>query len=151
MGFMDRAFLGESAQPITEELRDVAAFTEACIYLEAMDLSADDRREFVESEEFLALEAKGLIGRRTIVKLKIDDDLSRRETMAAFQLAKEAGDSLWDKLALNRVKERDLIGKITTKYRSKAQRVSKLGQREYIKRIKSGAQFVDKKDIDNRS
>lgn len=150
MGFMDRAFIGESSGVLTEDLQDMDAFQEACIYLEAMDLSAEERKEFVESPEFLALEAKGLIGRRTIVKLKIDDDLSRRETMAAFQLAKEAGDPLWNKLALNRVKERDLIGKITTKYRSKAARVSKKGQRAYIKRIKSG-QFVDKKDIDNRT
>ena len=115
-----------------------------------MNLSAEERRTLVESPEFLALEAKGLIGRKTIVKLKIDDDLTRRETMAAFQLAKEADDPLWNKLALNRVKERDLIGKIRNKYRNKAAKVSKKGQKEYIKRIRSG-QFVKKDDIDNRN
>lgn len=150
MGFMDRQFLGESTQVLTEELHDWDAFQEGCIYLEAMNLSADERRELVESPEFLALEAKGLIGKRTIVKLKASDDLERRETMAAFQLAKEANDPLWDKLSLNRVKERELIGKIQTKYRPRAARVAKVGQKEYIKRIKSG-QFVKKDDIDNRT
>lgn len=147
---MDRQFLGESTQVLTEELHDWDAFQEGCIYLEAMNLSADERRELVESPEFLALEAKGLIGKRTIVKLKASDDLERRETMAAFQLAKEANDPLWDKLSLNRVKERELIGKIQTKYRPRAARVAKVGQKEYIKRIKSG-QFVKKDDIDNRT
>lgn len=147
---MDRQFLGENTQVITEELHDWDAFQEGCIYLEAMNLSADERRELVESPEFLALEAKGLIGKRTIVKLKASDDLERRETMAAFQLAKEANDPLWDKLSLNRVKERELIGKIQTKYRPRAARVAKVGQKEYIKRIKSG-QFVKKDDIDNRT
>lgn len=147
---MDRQFLGESTQVLTEELHDWDAFQEGCIYLEAMNLSADERRELVESPEFLALEAKGLIGKRTIVKLKASDDLERRETMAAFQLAKEANDPLWDKLSLNRVKERELIGKIQTKYRPRAARVAKVGQKEYIKRIKSG-QFVKKDDINNRT
>lgn len=150
MGFMDRQFLGENTKVITEELHDWDAFQEGCIYLEAMDLSATERQELIESPEFLALEAKGLIGKRTIVKLKASDDLERREAMAAFQLAKEADDPLWDKLTLNRVKERELISKIQTKYRPRAARVAKVGQKEYIKRIKSG-QFVKKDDINNRT
>lgn len=150
MGFMDRQFLRESTGVITEELQDWEAFQEACIYLEAMSLSEEERTELVESPEFLALEAKGLIGKRTIVKLKASDDLERRETMAAFQLAREADDPLWNKLTLNRIKERDLIGRIQTKYRPRAARVAKTGQKDYIKRIKTG-QFVKKDDINNRA
>lgn len=150
MGFMDRQFFKEGTQVITEELRDWEAYEEGCIYLEMMDLSVDERQEMLESAEFLALEAKGLIGKRTIVKLKKEDDLERRETMAAFQLAKEADDPIWDKLAAVRVKERDYILKLQNKYRPRAQRVARSGQKEYIKRIKTG-QFVKKADINNRS
>ena len=56
--------------------------------------------------------------------------------MAAMQLAKDHNDPLWDKLAVNRVRERDLLSKITTKYGAKAQRVAKMGQKEYLKHNK---------------
>lgn len=150
MGFMDQ-HVSESAaydDGITS-LQDYDTYQEGCIFIECMDLSAEERKELVESPEFVALEAKGLIGRKTIVKLKADDDLTRRETMAAFQLAADRDDPLWSKLTANRVKERDLIGKIRNKYRNKATKIAKQSQKNYIKRIRSG-QFVKKADIDNR-
>ena len=130
-------------------LGDFDAYQEGCIYLEMMDLSAEDRRAMVETPEFLALEAQGLIGKRTIVKLKKEDDLERRETMAAFDLARDAADPLWDKLALNRVKERELIGKIKNKYKSKASKIARNSQKDYIKKIKTGG-LITKNDINNR-
>jgi hypothetical protein len=147
MGFMDRQILGSS---VVEGVQDTNLFDECCIYLEMKDLSKEERQELLESKEFAALEAKGLIGKKTIVKLKKEDDLERRETMMAFQLAKEADDPLWSKLALNRVKERELIGKIQTKYGQRANRAARIAQKDYIKKIKSG-QFVKKDDIDNRT
>lgn len=156
MGFMDHVVTESAAYDDgIADLQDYDTYQEGCIFIECMNLSADERKALVESPEFLALEAKGLIGRKTIVKLKVDDDLTRRETMAAFQLAKEANDPLWDKLALNRVRERELIGKLRTKYRNKAAKISKQGQRDYIKRLRgggpSGSQMVTKNDIDNRN
>lgn len=151
MGFMDRNYVNESAEDLGDF--DYDAFQEGCIFLEAMDLSAEERKALVESPEFVALEAKGLIGKRTIVRLKAADDLERRETMAAFDLARQMGDPLWDKLALNRVKERDLISKIRTKYKAKAQRAAKVGQKQYIKKIRKGglANLVKKADITERT
>lgn len=130
-------------------LSDYDAFQEGCIYLEMMDLSAEDRAALMETPEFMALENKGLIGKRTIVKLKKEDDLERRETMAAFELARDMADPLWDKLAANRVKERDLINKIKTKYKGKASRIAKNSQKDYIKKIKTGG-LITKDTINNR-
>ena len=68
--------------------------------------------------------------------------------MAAFEMAKQKGDVLWDKLALNRVKERDLISKIMKKYGSKAQRIARVGQREHLKK-KMPTTFMRKSDLKN--
>lgn len=131
------------------EIKDVEGYQEACMIMELMSLSDEEFTAVTESASFQVLEEKGLIGRRTIVKLRADDDLTRRETMAAFQLAKEADDPLWSKLAMNRVKERDLIGQIQRKYGSRATRVAKQTQKEYIKKIRQGG-TVTKNEIDNR-
>lgn len=149
MGFLDNRNHPEGTG-VLEELKDYGAYQEGCIFIEAMDLSAEDRAELVESPEFLALEAKGLIGRKTIVKLKLSDDLERRVTMAAFQLAKEDNYHGWNKLAANRVKERDLIEDILTKYRTKAIRVARAGQKDYVKTIRSGG-TVKKAEIAQRA
>lgn len=148
MGFFDTRGI-VNTEPISEMVKDFDAYQEGCIYLEMMDLSVEDRAALMETPEFLALEAKGLIGKRTIVKLKKEDDLERRETMAAFELARDMADPLWDKLAANRVKERELISKIKAKYKNKATIIAMNTQKDYIKKIKSGG-FVSKNDINNR-
>ena len=114
-----------------QELQGASELQEAYIYDELSRLPDDKRKEFLES----MLEA-GLIGRKTLVRLSKSDDMERRITMAAMQLAKDHNDPLWDKLAVNRVRERDLLSKITTKYGAKAQRIAKMGQKEYLKRNK---------------
>ena len=93
MGFFDTRGI-VNTEPISEMVKDFDAYQEGCIYLEMMDLSVEDRAALMETPEFLALEAKGLIGKRTIVKLKKEDDLERRETMAAFELARDMADPL---------------------------------------------------------
>lgn len=91
-------------------------------------------------EEFCApggvgeqLVAEGKISKKTIVRLSKKDDISRRKKVAAFNLARENNDPLWDKLALNRVKERELIEKIVTKYGNKAQKIAVQSQKDFLK------------------
>lgn len=79
----------------------------------------------------------GPYAKRSITKLSKTDELNRRENMAALILAKQAKDPLWAALAKNRVKEKELLGKIKTKYASKAMRVAKVGQKEYMKAYKT--------------
>lgn len=132
------------------DIKNMDALNEACMYSELAAMPMEERKKVFATESYQLLEAKGLIGKRTRVTLSKQDDLDRRETMAALQLAKEANDTLWDKLALNRVKERDLLSKIRTKYGSRAKRVAAIGQRDYIKTIRSGG-TIKKSDIDNRA
>ena len=116
-----------------QELAGAAELQEAYIYDELSRLSDEKRKEFLESEQCKSMQEAGLIGRKTLVRLSKSDDMERRITMAAMQLAKDHNDVLWDKLAANRVRERDLLNKITTKYGAKAQRIARMGQKEYLK------------------
>lgn len=146
MGFFSSAYDGAQ----NSEIQNVDAFNEACIISELAAMSEEDRNAVMNSDSYHLLEQKGLIGKKTRVRLSKSDDLARREVMAAIQLAREANDTLFDKLSLNRVKERELLKQIKTKYGARAKRAAVIGQRDYIKTIKNGG-TITKKDLDNRS
>ena len=108
-------------------------FLEMCIADEVAHLSDDKIREFCESEEAQALLERGVMRKKTLVRLSKKDDMSRRRTMAAFTIARDKKDPLWAKLVKNRVMERKLIGDIVKKYGVQAEKVAKVGQKEYLK------------------
>ena len=136
----------ESAQDF--EIQDMDALGEAFIYDDLSKLSDADKKAFLESEDCALLEAKKLIGRKTLVRLSKNDDITRRTTMAAMQLAKERKDPLWEKLVKNRIKERQLLAAIRKKYGAKGQRVARQGQKAYLKGANS--KFLTKNDISHR-
>ena len=78
------------------------------------------------------LVSEGKLKKKTLVRLSMKDDVSRRTTMMAMQLAKQNKDPLFNKLAQNRVKERELLGKIEKKYGVKAEKLAKQAQKEYL-------------------
>lgn len=106
---------------------------ESYIVDEVSHLSDEKIQEFCKSPEAEALVEAGVMRKKTLVRLSKKDDFSRRRTMAAFAIAREKKDPLWDKLVKNRVNERKLIGEIVRKYGGKAERTAKIGQREYLK------------------
>lgn len=118
---------------IDQDLKDPNELLEMYIYDELSHLSDEDKQAFINSNEAQAMMEANLIKKSSLVRLTKNDDLSRRTTMAAMQLAKEADDPLWHQLAKNRIKERELLGKINHKYASKATRHAKLGQKAYLK------------------
>lgn len=93
----------------------------------------EQRKEFCESAEAEALVEANVLRKPTLIRLGKQDDFTRRKKLAAFQLAKENNDPLWDKLCKNRVKEKQLIAAIVKKYDMKAVKVAKASQKEYIK------------------
>ena len=127
-----------STGAITESIENVFSDPNAIIsQMIEMEVSQLPQEKI---EEFCApggvgetLVAEGKLSKKTIVRLSKKDDLSKRKKMAALNLAKENGDPLWDKLALNRVKERELISKIMAKYGNKAQKVAVVQQKEFLK------------------
>lgn len=112
---------------------DMDAFAETCLYMELASLPYEDRVAIVESEEAAILEAKGLIGRKTLIRLNKNDDVARRTSAAAYQMAKDANDPLWKKLMFHMGKKNEYKDKILKKYNVKAQRVAKKSQKEFMK------------------
>lgn len=147
MGIFSTASPYESIEEAADGI-DLSVLEEAYIYEELSHMSDELRQEFLKSDECKAMQEKALIGRKTLIRLDKNDDLSRRRKMAAFEIAKQKGDVLWDKLTLNRVKERDLISKIMAKYGGKAERVARIGQRDHLKR-KIPSTFMRKGDLTN--
>ncbi|MCM1215910.1 MAG: hypothetical protein NC548_15495 [Lachnospiraceae bacterium] len=94
-------------------------------------------QEFCKSPEAQALLEKGVFKKPTLMRLGQADDLKRRKKLTAYELAKQANDPLWTKLVKNREKEKELISKIMQKYGNKADKVAKIGQKEYIKQARS--------------
>lgn len=107
---------------------------ETYIYDEISKLPDEKIQEFVHSEAADAMMQKGLIGKRTLVRLSKADDMERRIGMAAIQIAKDKDDPLWNQLAKIRERERDILDKINKKYENKARQSAKVGQKEYLKK-----------------
>lgn len=82
------------------------------------------------------VEAK-VLNKKTLVRLSKKDDLDRRTTMAAMELAKQKNDPLFQKLVVIYAKKDELKSKIIAKYGSRAQKVALAGQKAYIKKMKS--------------
>lgn len=118
---------------LEQEFTDPNALGEALIYDEVSRLPDDRRKEFCESEAAQAMMEKGLISRKTLVRLSKQDDLERRIGMAAIQCAKDSNDFLYDQLIKNRIKEKELLAKIKTKYATKAGKAATVGQKTYLK------------------
>lgn len=122
-----------STMVMENELKQPEELLESYIYDEISRLSDEKRAEFVNSQEAQGMLEAGLISRKTLVRLSKNDDLERRIGMAAIQLSKESDDVLYDQLVKVRIKERELLDKINTKYANKATRVAKIGQKDYLK------------------
>lgn len=89
-------------------------------------------REFVNSEECAQLIAEGKLNRKTIMKLNKSNDLTRRETLAAYSLAKAKHDPLWEKFIKYKSLANDFKHQIIEKYKGKSQTVAKKSQRTFV-------------------
>lgn len=108
--------------------------------------SDEEKRELLESAGALLLEKKNITSKKTMVRLNKNDDITRRTTMAALQIAKDKNDTLWKALVKNRIQERKLLAKIKKKYGNAATKVAREGQKEYLK----GSKMLKKSDISHR-
>lgn len=108
-------------------------YLETCLYMDLMSKPAEERKAIAESEEASILEAKGLVGRKTFIRLSKNDDIERRTSAAAYQMAKDKNDPLWTKLVFHMNKKKEFKNKILKKYGAKAQRVAKKSQKDYLK------------------
>lgn len=109
------------------------ALNEAYVYDELSHLPQEELDEFLASEACEVMCEEGMVSRRTLVRLSKNDDLSRRTTMAAFEMAKKNNDPLWTKLVKIRALEKKYVSSIVKKYNNKASKAAKISQKEYIK------------------
>lgn len=100
---------------------------------ECCSMSDEDRKAFLESELCQQLLEAGKMRKNTIVFLSGKDDLARRTKLSAMAIAKQKKDPLFEKLRLNRIKERELLGQIVKKYGHQGERVAKKSQKDWIK------------------
>ena len=110
-----------------------AAALESASYFEGGE---EAQKSFMESAEVQALVEARKMSKKTFVRLNKNDDYTRRAHLASLILARTAGDPLFKKLALNRVKERQLRNAIFKKYESKARMVARKSQQQHIKNMK---------------
>lgn len=134
-----------SVDDILNEDFDMDAYLETCLFMELSSLPYEDRKAIAESEEAAVLEAKGLIGRKTFIRLNKNDDVERRTTAAAYQMAKDANDPLWNKLTFHLNKKKEFKNKIIKKYGPRATRVAKQSQKAYLKQ--PAAKLLKQKDL----
>lgn len=89
-------------------------------------------KEFCESPEAKILMEKAVLKKPTMMRLSKADDEKRRIKLMAYQLAKEADDPEWKKLRMYTEKRKASIQKIMQKYGTKAERMAKIAQKNYI-------------------
>lgn len=123
----------EDAAAVEVEKNMLVAATESVSFFEGGE---EAQKSFVESAEVQALVEARKMSKKTFVRLNKNDDFTRRAHLASLILARNAGDPLFKKLALNRVNERKLRSMIFKKYEAKARSVAKKSQAQHIKNMK---------------
>lgn len=140
MGMFNTGIITESVE---NTFADPNAIISQMIEMEVSQLPQEKIEEFCAPGGVgEALVEAGKLRKKTLVRLSKKDDLSRRQKLVALNLAKENNDPLWDKLALNRVKERELLAKIVAKYGHKSQKIAVKAQKDFLKGAHLPASFM---------
>lgn len=148
MGMYTGRSMAQEAAELEAVNVNMEELEEAFLYDEFGSASDDVKKAFIESSDVML--EKGNISRKTIVRLNKNDDLTRRTTMAALQLSKDANDNLWKALVGNRIRERKLLAAIKKKWGNKAGIVAKKAQRSYLSGT-NRSKMLTAKELDNRA
>ena len=96
-------------------------------------MPSDDIKTFCESEEAKILVEARALSKPMLIRLDKKSDEARRTKLIAYQLAKAAGDPNWVKLVKYQKLRKECIQKIMDKYGTKAAKIAKVAQKNYIK------------------
>lgn len=138
----DEELFRESVEELSEDtdfdvegagISQMNELLESAIVEHVSMMSDDERKAYLNSDEFHQLEEAGIVGRRSVVRMTKYDDLTRRIHLAALQKAKEVGDADWEALRKNRIKERQLLDRIYKKYANKVKRDAIKSQKRLVK------------------
>ena len=102
-------------------------------------MSSDKIHEVCESEQAQALLERTVLKKPTLMRLSREDDEKRRIKLACYQLAKDAKDPNWDKMLKYRALWKRYRGLIFKKYATRATRIARIAQKQYIKNARTEA------------
>jgi hypothetical protein len=123
------------AKPIDniEKIGNSREILEAYFIDDIIRMPSDDIKTFCESEEAKILVEKAVLSKPTLMRLDKKSDELRRTKLIAYQLAKNANDPNWTKLVKYQKLRKECIQKIMDKYGTKAAKIAKVAQKNYIK------------------
>ena len=138
MSVMNNFGLSESYEAYDEAELDLDQETSDALFEQFLidavsQMTDEEREEFLESELCESLLEAGKMRKNTIVFLSGKDDIARRTKMSALTLAKQHKDPLFEKLRVNRVKERQILSQIMKKYGNKGKKIAKKSQKDWIR------------------
>ena len=123
-----------------EEMANSEALMELYLVDDILNASSKDLQDFCESEQCKILIENGVLDKKFVDRATVRKmDLNRRIKLAAYQMAKDTHDPLWDKLVKYAGLKKSIAKKILTKYGKKAERIGRIGQKNYIKKSKAAA------------
>ena len=131
-----------------EKIGNSKEILEAYFVDDIIKMSSDDIKSFCESEEAKILVEKAVLSKPTMMRLDKKSDEVRRTKLIAYQLAKAANDPNWAKLVKYQKLRKESIQKIMDKYGTKAAKIAKVAQKNYIKtasKVKAATKSDDKK------
>ncbi len=139
------SFLGSYGEPYNNEFiqegvddfvvseNTINEINEQMLVSECLTFNEAQLDAFLESDLCKTLVQEGKMRKNTLVLLGKNADVDRRFTLICLNLAKANNDPDWEKLRKNRVIERKLLGRIKKKWGSKARKLSKIQQKDWIK------------------
>jgi len=107
--------------------------------------SSEDIKKFCESAEAQVLVEKQVLNKPTLIRMSKEGDYNRRVKLICYTLAKNANDPLWAKLVKFQKAKKEYSQKIYDKYCTKAARIAKASQKEYIKKAKAAQATAEEK------
>ena len=128
---------GTSHVTSVEEMAQSNALMELYLVDDVLRGTSEEIKEFCESTEAQVLVEKQVLNTSTLHRLSKADDLKRRTKIAAYMLAKANNDPNFTKLVKYQKLKKQYSNAILKRYASKAARIAKLNQKEYIKNARS--------------
>lgn len=142
---------GRVEATIENSIQNKEEFEQLMIADEIANLDAEQLREFCSPGGLgETLVTEGKLKNRTLVRLSKKDDLARRKKMACYQLAKEANSPAWKKFEFHRSEALKYEKQMFKQYGSKAERLAKEAQRDYLKGDKNKEGLLAKFGAEDR-
>jgi hypothetical protein len=130
------SLFGNEALKSVDSNFDMDSIVESFLFDDLQRMGSDQIKQFLESDQCIALQERQVLKKPTVMRLSKADDEKRRIKLICYQLAREAKDPNWDKCVKYRALWKKHRAIIFDKYKNRATRLAQISQREYIKRTR---------------